>query len=235
VLEREFPDESKGDLQDTGNIENESQHEAELLENPGLAISEDLKNKNDEEAEGRIEAESIPIESEKPEKIISETLRTTIKIPRFSSRDQEEESSDFNGDEISKQKDLEPEEFKMEPFQIADIQEAWKEFASVRRKTGKAQEQHIFVQPYQLNEDGITLTLDLNNSLQMDILEEIKSDLVQYLRNKLQNDMIQLEVKLQKENNKKMLYTNQEKFNHMVEKNPLVADLQNKLGLDPDY
>jgi len=91
------------------------------------------------------------------------------------------------------------------------------------------------VQPYKLAEDGSSIVIELNNSLQMDILEEIKSDLIHYLRNKLQNDNIIVTPKVSKENGKKMLYTNKEKLDHLAEKNPLVNELQKKLGLDPDY
>jgi len=57
-----------------------------------------------------------------------------------------------------------------------------------------------------------------------------------FLREKLNNSIIKIEGDLQKEksgNNK--LYTNKEKFEHLAEKNPMVKNLQEKLGLDPDF
>jgi len=175
------------------------------------------------------------IQPDPPKKIVLGNLKSTTKIPRLSSFNGDAESleTDTNAnDEDNKDEAISS---RNQPFLIKDLQNVWKEFASLRRKKGKAQEQHIFVQPFILNPDGFTITLELNNSLQTDILEEIKSDLVQFLRNKLQNDLIVLESTLKKENGKKMLYTNQEKLNYMADKNPAVADLQNKLGLDPDY
>ena len=40
---------------------------------------------------------------------------------------------------------------------------------------------------------------------------------------------------MKKENGKKLLYTNKEKFEHLAEKNSAVRQLQEKLGLDPDF
>ena len=34
---------------------------------------------------------------------------------------------------------------------------------------------------------------------------------------------------------KKIAYTNKEKFEHLAEKNPLLKELKEKLGLDPDF
>ena len=139
------------------------------------------------------------------------------------------------GDHQEMDPSIEISEHRTEKFSKDELGHAWKEFASFRRKNGKAQEQHIFVQPYDLEEDGSTISLELSNPLQEDILEEIKSDLVQFLRNKLENDSIMVETRLRKENGKKMLYTNREKLDHIADKNPVVKDLQKKLGLDPEY
>ena len=185
-----------------------------------------------------IEKDVVKSDSPSPElakSLSSGALKTTTRIPSISPVDPNDNPPGSNSEDADAATKAEPESFRNEVFELKDLQEAWKEFASLRRKKGKAQEQHIFVQPYELMPDGFTITLELNNSLQTDILEEIRSDLVQYLRNKLENDSIILEAMLKKENGKKMLYTNKEKLDHMAEKNPLVNDLQNKLGLDPDY
>lgn len=34
---------------------------------------------------------------------------------------------------------------------------------------------------------------------------------------------------------KKVIYTNREKFDHLVEKNPKLKDLKERLGLDTDF
>ena len=166
-------------------------------------------------------------------KIESGSLRKTTRIPSLGAINGDvEEKNDENGDSSSETATSETREKR---FTDKDLEAVWKEFGSIRRKQGKAQEQHIFVQPYKLDENTSLITIELNNSLQQDILNEIRGDFVQYLRNKLENDHIQLQVKLQKDNGKKLLYTNKEKYDHLAEKNPAVQHLQKKLGLDPDF
>lgn len=184
------------------------------------------------------EPEEIDTPEPSPElskKLESGSLKKTTKIPSLTSIEGDTTPLKSQDDEKDNSEEEENNKSRNEPFEVTDLEAAWKEFSSVRRKKGKAQEQNIFVQPYKLDDDGSSIVIELNNSLQMDILEEIRSDLVQYLRNKLQNDNIMVTPKVSKENGKKMLYTNKEKLNHLAEKNPLVNEIQKKLGLDPDY
>jgi DNA polymerase-3 subunit gamma/tau len=184
------------------------------------------------------EPEEIDTPEPSPElskKLESGSLKKTTKIPSLTSIEGDTTPLKSQDDQKENSEEEENNKSRNEPFEVPDLEAAWKEFSSVRRKKGKAQEQNIFVQPYKLDDDGSSIVIELNNSLQMDILEEIRSDLVQYLRNKLQNDNIMVTPKVSKENGKKMLYTNKEKLNHLAEKNPLVNEIQKKLGLDPDY
>ena len=175
-----------------------------------------------------------PMSADLKEKLDTGNLKRTTKIPSISSI--KGEVADVDNSSVKEIKeDVEPKQERNNSIAVSNLEKAWNEFAAIRKLQGKAQEQHIFMQPYNLEDDGITIKVELNNSLQMDILEEIRSDLVQFLRNKLQNDSIMLATSVKKENGKKMLYTNKEKLDHMAKKNPLVSELQTKLGLDPDF
>ena len=79
------------------------------------------------------------------------------------------------------------------------------------------------------------ITVLLNNPIEEPLLQGIKSDLVGYLREKLNNSTLQVEGEMQQNNTKRKAYTNKEKFEYLMEKNPLLIELQEKLGLDPDY
>lgn len=76
----------------------------------------------------------------------------------------------------------------------------------------------------------------MHNHFQETLLDEIRLELLTFLRDRLGNDSIQLggEIKAVADD-KKMLYTNKEKFDHLIEKNPLVKELKDKLGLDTDF
>jgi len=40
---------------------------------------------------------------------------------------------------------------------------------------------------------------------------------------------------LDKEDSKKMVYTNKEKFEHLLNKKPILKDFKDRLGLDTDF
>jgi DNA polymerase-3 subunit gamma/tau len=56
-----------------------------------------------------------------------------------------------------------------------------------------------------------------------------------FLRNKLGNNTIQVIGDLKESTEKKVVYTNREKFEHLAEKNPTLKQLKERLGLDPDF
>lgn len=67
------------------------------------------------------------------------------------------------------------------------------------------------------------------------MLQSIKADLLTFLRDTLSNSLIQLESELLQQQTRKIAYTNKEKFEALVEKNPLLKTLQEKFGLDPEF
>jgi DNA polymerase-3 subunit gamma/tau len=93
----------------------------------------------------------------------------------------------------------------------------------------------VLNQEVNLLEDGVTVPLTMTNSLQMDKLNEIRVELIQYLRRELHNSRINVTAELVKEEKQRKLYTASEKLNYLMGKNPQVRMLKEKLGLDPDY
>lgn len=88
-------------------------------------------------------------------------------------------------------------------------------------------------QSFEFNEETITLTL--TSPLQEDLINDFRTEIVQYLRRELKNKNIGIATKVVKPDSKKMIYTAQEKFNYLVEKHPSLQLLKEKLGLDPDF
>jgi DNA polymerase-3 subunit gamma/tau len=56
-----------------------------------------------------------------------------------------------------------------------------------------------------------------------------------FLRTSLKNSKIILDSVVEEVKNEDMMYTNKEKFDHLAKKYPALTELQQKLGLDPDY
>ena len=61
-----------------------------------------------------------------------------------------------------------------------------------------------------------------------------RMELVSYLRNTLKNSTIEITYEVSKIEDKTRLYTNRDKYNRMVEINPLLQTLKQKLDLDID-
>ncbi len=108
---------------------------------------------------------------------------------------------------------------------------AWTAFAE-KRKMYQAEYQ-LLTMPYERQTDLITILL--HNPIQETILSTFKSELTVFLRDQLKNSSINVTSELREEESKKVMYTPREKFQFLVEKNPLVKELKERLGLDTDF
>lgn len=79
------------------------------------------------------------------------------------------------------------------------------------------------------------IELDIENKLQEDLLNGEKVGLLNYLRTELNNYSIDLQTKLLEQIQKKRLYTSQEKYQYMLEKNPKLDDFKKRFNLDLDF
>jgi len=79
------------------------------------------------------------------------------------------------------------------------------------------------------------IELPLSNSSQVEMLQEDKYMILEFLRNKLENDYIEITTKVIEGKKSNIPYTNKDKFTKMIEENPHLETLRMKLGLDPDY
>lgn len=76
----------------------------------------------------------------------------------------------------------------------------------------------------------IELTLD--NKTQETYIQAERADLMAYLRSGLKNYKVELRPVITQVQQVKSLYTPEEKYKHMVEKNPVLAEFKRKLDLD---
>ncbi len=110
----------------------------------------------------------------------------------------------------------------------------WKEYLEQLKKEERSAELSVMNQPFEIKGDA-EIILKLGSGLQVDILEKFKSHFVNFLRNSLNNPQIKIQVEIVQEETKQRLYTSQDKFNYMVERNPKLMELRNRLGLEYDY
>lgn len=120
------------------------------------------------------------------------------------------------------------------PFDLNELQEVWRAFAKRRQQqTDNMTEQVVLNRDLTL--DGTTIHLTLENKIQADHLVDIRGDLITYLREQLQNRQIQVEHRISVQESKKMIYSPQDKFNFLAQKNPALLNLRKTLGLEVDY
>ena len=82
----------------------------------------------------------------------------------------------------------------------------------------------------------MAVLVEVENKIQSEQLENEKNDLVQYLRKELKNYKIKIETIVTDNPEKKnLVYTPQDKYNRMAEKNPSIQELKKRLDLDVEY
>lgn len=118
-----------------------------------------------------------------------------------------------------------------ESFTPEQLHLVWNDFA-VQRKKFQAEYQ-MLIQPVEIR--GNEIVIQLLSSVQETMLNNFKGDLITYLREQLRNNSIMVIGELREAEEKQMLYTPRDKFEFLIEKNPMLKTLRDRLGLDPDY
>lgn len=119
-----------------------------------------------------------------------------------------------------------------EPFTPEQLRAAWEEFAESRKKFQA--EYHLLRQPYDLKDNVITVPL--HNSVEDMMLNGLRIELSTFVREKLKNYSVQIVGEMRIiEDTRKVMYTPREKFEYLMEKNPALKELKDRLGLDTDY
>ncbi len=121
-----------------------------------------------------------------------------------------------------------------QPVNLETLQKYWKSFAKKKKEEGKSSEYQLLNQEIKFTE-GRIIHIALTNAIQQNFLESIRTDLLQYLRQKLQNNQLTIDAKLLKAAQKEMIYTATEKFNHLAKDYPHLTLLKDELGLDTDF
>lgn len=79
---------------------------------------------------------------------------------------------------------------------------------------------------------GNKLILKVGNSVQEEDVRQIKPELVSYLRKELRNSGIEIITSLEKIESERRIFSDSEKMQMMIQKNPLLFDLKQKFNLD---
>jgi len=118
-----------------------------------------------------------------------------------------------------------------EPFTAEQLHLVWTDFSEQRKKFQA--EYQLLSQPYEIR--GSQIIIHLLSTVQETLLSNFRSDLIAYLRTNLKNNTILVAGELKEAEEKQMLYTPRDKFDYLLEKNPLLQAMRDRLGLDPDF
>ena len=120
-------------------------------------------------------------------------------------------------------------------FSASKMLTTWKEVIAFVKQKGKSNlgiTLGVFLPELK---DNHLIELPLSNHSQVEMLLEEKYMILEFLRNKLENDYIEITTKVIKGGKSNIPYTNKDKFAKMMDQNPHLETLRMKLGLDPDY
>lgn len=137
----------------------------------------------------------------------------------------------FGEDEISskKQHEIFSKQDEIEEFSLDNLKLAWEKFLE-RLDDRRNLKSTLSIVP-ELRAD-FNLELEIENTVQEDLVNSIKPELVSWLRKKLKNSKIQLVTKIAKTTKRRVIYTDSEKFEEMAKKNPKLNLLKEKFNLD---
>jgi DNA polymerase-3 subunit gamma/tau len=119
-----------------------------------------------------------------------------------------------------------------EPFTETELQEHWKVFADQLEEEGRkiiAASLHSDIPKLT---DATTIWIELPNSTMKKEIERDKFDLMEYLKQKLNNHFITLKITVNEETALKYAYTPEEKYEKLREKNPVIDVLKKEFDLD---
>ncbi|TND10020.1 MAG: DNA polymerase III subunits gamma and tau [Bacteroidetes bacterium] len=117
-------------------------------------------------------------------------------------------------------------------FSEEQLTASWNEFAQTV-KVKSMSDYTALTMPRKLLE-GFRIELSVANATQAEEMERLKTDLLQFLRKQLNNSSISLSVIVNKVDDGRKLYTDQEKYTRMVEINPNLEKLRKQFDLNLD-
>ncbi len=210
--------------------QNENENGNEEQNGKGIEHVEQKEDGNASQKENEKPREQIRPVTPVRERRTSDRPRKIARLPSLKEISQNKKQQDA---EKRKESDEPQEIYGEDPFTAEELKKAWDEFAASKKKEGKDIEHAILKQDHYLKDEH-TIVLQLTNSVKIPILDKFRADLITHLKSTLNNRYIQLETELLEEEQAYRPYTNKEKFEYLAEKKPLLKELQERLGLDPD-
>lgn len=130
--------------------------------------------------------------------------------------------------------DAPAESYGNEHVSISEVLQIWPEMVKQLSNEMPLLQNTLLWQPPQLMDNNV-IGITIENPLQQDEIFRNKSDITTYLRKGLKNDSISIEtIMTESAPMTKRPYTDNEKFNFIAEKAPILKEMKDQLGLELD-
>lgn len=203
------------------------------------SAKEEIKNAPSKELPPEEEKEMVPIKETK-ETDTPPVKERVIERPQILAERNAKKVSALSIKSIQKKQNLKKERVSRRPdsknlpvesFSESEMQEAWNRYTTKVEKQGKFNLlSHLTMGVPKLEGKLIHLVFP-NDTIRVEV-ERAKSDLLQYLRDQLNNYEIDLSIEVNESEQKRYAYTAREKFEKLKEKNPLIEKLRQEFDLD---
>jgi DNA polymerase III subunit gamma/tau len=125
-----------------------------------------------------------------------------------------------------------PGDRQQKEFSATELADAWNEFAvKVKEESPRISVTLSSVTPELLPDKTVILKLD-NSALKESFDHNFRARLEHYLRETLQSSAVNLKTIVEATERGEILYSNEQKFNHLASKNPALKDLKKTFNLD---
>jgi DNA polymerase-3 subunit gamma/tau len=166
-------------------------------------------------------------------------IKASVSIPSFSIKDALKSGSTKIPSETIKEVSSNVEDIPVQysiqetkSFTQQQLNVAWEKYA-LNCKTNEPRMHSTLVAQLPVLNNDCSIEFTISNPLQEEELLKLKPSLLNFLKKELSNSNLDLVVKIsENQEGNKRLYTDQEKFDHLAEKNPGLIKLKQQFGLD---
>ena len=191
--------------------------------------------KNNSELERTQSVEKISDQSDNDINIpLDLTKKPKIELKNYTSSGLSLKSIQRKKDHQIKLMDVEikPENLPKKPFNQDQLIKSWNDYVNIIEGQGRHNLAAILKIDKPKISEGNIITIELPSSMNKIELKEQKNELLKYVRNSLENHEIELEISVNESIEKKFIYTNEEKYEKLKEKNQSLEILRKTFNLD---
>lgn len=191
--------------------------------------------KNNSELERTQSVEKISDQSDNDINIpLDLTKKPKIELKNYTSSGLSLKSIQRKKDHQIKLMDVEikPENLPKKPFNQDQLIKSWNDYVNIIEGQGRHNLAAILKIDKPKILEGNLITLELPSSMNKIELKEQKNELLKHVRNSLENHEIELEISVNESIEKKFIYTNEEKYEKLKEKNQSLELLRKTFNLD---